>query len=434
MMKKLMTVVAVASLGGLAVAARVGVAPPHAIAAGSCGGGRTLAAADAAALRSGPSVAAAEGGAIAILHDGQTTLVAPPDHDTGVLRHVSSRSGVGTAYVRDRAGGDVVVAETSSGVRRFATRGEALQPSLSVDGKLVWAQGTGLRIAAPGSTKARRVAGPSHAGLAFSPSFDVDGTIVAGIVSPPTRAVPDDEYRSNLWRYLPGTHRWIQLTRFRGGVDRWSIVRTPFVAPDGSIQFVRVHGRASQDRAPSFELWQILDGVTTELRPLPGEMYLAGFDGAARLWNLRDGTTGSWRIDREQQDGRLEPAGCGAVAVDPLDRPDPDRRPGTRWAPLSPQRSASDTEQDATMSSSAVDAILVGDFSSSEAAADAATRIRIAFGSLANVVDAAQAPTVVRPGVWAVIVPLTTDDAEADLARFRAAMPDLAGWSWIVSI
>jgi hypothetical protein len=86
------------------------------------------------------------------------------------------------------------------------------------------------------------------------------------------------------------------------------------------------------------------------------------------------------------------------------------------------------------MASTAVDAILVGDFSSSEAAADAATRIRIAFGSLANVVEAAQAPTVVRPGVWAVIVPLTTDDAEADLARFRAAMPDLAGWSWIVSI
>jgi hypothetical protein len=50
------------------------------------------------------------------------------------------------------------------------------------------------------------------------------------------------------------------------------------------------------------------------------------------------------------------------------------------------------------------------------------------------VVDATKAPAVVRPGVWAVVVPITSDDAEADLARFREALPDLAEWSWIVSL
>ena len=37
-------------------------------------------------------------------------------------------------------------------------------------------------------------------------------------------------------------------------------------------------------------------------------------------------------------------------------------------------------------------------------------------------------------GVWAVVVPIATDDPEGDLARFRQALPDLADWSWIVSI
>ena len=56
------------------------------------------------------------------------------------------------------------------------------------------------------------------------------------------------------------------------------------------------------------------------------------------------------------------------------------------------------------------------------------------IGSPATVVDATQAPAVLRPGVWAVIVPITSDDPEADLARFRQALPDLADWSWVVSI
>ncbi len=83
---------------------------------------------------------------------------------------------------------------------------------------------------------------------------------------------------------------------------------------------------------------------------------------------------------------------------------------------------------------SGLDEILVGDFSSSDLANEAAARIESAIDLPATVVDATQAPAVLGPGVWAVIVPITSDDPEADLARFRQALPDLADWSWVVSI
>jgi hypothetical protein len=426
-MKKLMTILVAASFGGLAVVARLGATPQAAIAAGSCRGGRSPAVADIAGLTTGSIVAAVDGDAIAVVRGGQITRVTPPDRGTGVLRHVSARAGIGTTYVRDRRGGDVVVADTPAGVRRFRVHGEALNPSLSATGRLVWAQGGGLRIVDAGSQAVRRIAGPVRNGMAFSPLFNDDGTIVAGIARPAIAAVPEDEYVSNLWRYDGGSGRWTQLTRFRGGADRWSVVRTPILASDGSVEFVRVRGRASLDRPPTFELWRLRGSTATQLRSLPGEMYLAGFDGSAHLWNLRDGATGSWQIDREQSDGSLQQVGCGAVAVDPLDRPDPDRR--------SSGRTVGATDQGTTEThASGLDEILVGDFSSSDAANEAAARIQSVVGSPATVVDATQAPAVLRPGVWAVIVPITSDDPEADLARFREALPDLADWSWVVSI
>jgi hypothetical protein len=426
-MKKLTTILVAASFGGLAVVARLGATPQAAIAAGSCRGARSPAVADAAGLTMGSTVAAADGDAIAIVRGGQVTRVTPPDRGPGMLRHVSSRAGVGTTYVRDRRGGDVVVSDNPAGVRRFRAHDEARNPSLSAAGRLVWAQGGGLRIVGAGSQTVRQIAGPVRHGMAFSPLFDEDGTIVAGIASPAIGAVPEDEYLSNLWRYDGGSGRWTELTRFQGGAGRWSVVRTPFQTSDGSVEFVRVHGRASLDRSPAFELWRLRGSTATKLRSLPGEMYLAGFDGSDRLWNLRDGATGSWMIDREQVDGSLLQVGCGAVEVDPLDRPDPDRR--------SSGRTVGATEQGTTETHvSGLDEILVGDFSSSDAANQAAARIQSVIGSPATVVDAAQAPAVMRPGVWAVIVPITSDDPEADLARFRQALPDLADWSWVVSI
>ena len=187
-MKKLMTILVAASFGGLAVVARLGATPQAAIAAGSCRGARSPAVADAAGLATGSIVAAVDGDAVAI--GGQVTRVTPPDRSTGVLRHVSARAGIGTTYVRDRRGGDVVVADTPAGVRRFRVHGEALNPSLSATGRLVWAQGGGLRIVDAGSPAVRRIAGPVRNGMAFSPLFNDEGTIVAGIAPPGIAAVP----------------------------------------------------------------------------------------------------------------------------------------------------------------------------------------------------------------------------------------------------
>ncbi len=427
-MKKVITFVVAVAVGALGVAARPGGVAPPASAVARCDGGRQ-ARSDLHGLAVGAGIAGADGAAIWQTGRAGTELVIPPDRGRGVVRHISSRPGIGTAYVRDRKGGDLVVSVTGRGVRRYSTHGEALQPSLSAHGDVVWAERSGLRLVEAGARAPRPIAGPVPRGVTFSPLFVSATTIVTPVAAAPTTAVPEDEYLSNLWRYDVRSTRWVRLTHFRGGADRWTLVRTPFLAPDGSIQFVRMSGRASVDRAPRFELWRLARGAARRMRVLPGEMYLAGFDGYARLWNLREGATGAWLIRRERADGSLEDAGCGAVMVDPLDRPDPDVRSGARRAATSPL--------DATTlpDSSAGDEILVGDFSSVAAADDASASIRAAFGSTPSIVDARTQPTVVRPGVWAVLVPITPGaDAEAELARFRATVPAFAGWSWIVSV
>jgi len=377
-------------------------------------------------LAVGAGFAGADGGAIVQTNPAGTELIVPPDRGRGVVRHVASRAGVGTAYVRDRTGGDLVVSVTGRGVRRYSTHAEASQPSLSAREDLVWAERSGLRLVAARARAPRSIAGPISGGMTFSPLFASTTTIVVAVTAPPTAAVPEDEYLSNLWRYDLHTSRWVQVTHFSGGAGRWTIVRTPFLAPDGSIQFIRMSGRASADRAPRYQLWRLRGNVARRLRTLPGEMYLAGFDGSARLWNIRAGATGAWLIRRERADGSLEDVGCGAVMVDPLDRTDPDKRSGGRTTAIG---AASLPE------SPAADSILVGDFASVAAANSASTTIAAAFGSTPSIVDATTQPAVVRPGVWAVLIPIASGaDAEAELARFRTAVPTFAGWSWIVSV
>jgi len=424
-MKKVITFVVAVAVGALGVAARPGGAAQPASAFARCGGGSARS--DMHTLAVGAGFAGADGAAISQTSPAGIEVVVPPDGGRGVLRHVSSSPGVGTAYVRDRKGGDLVVSVTGRGIRRFATRTEALQPSLSAQGDLVWAERSGLRLVPADARTPTRIAGPTRGGMTFSPVFASRRTIVVAVAAPPTAAVPEDEYLSNLWRYDIRSSRWVRSTTFRGGPDRWTIVRTPFLAPDGSIQFVRVSGRASIDRAPRYELWRLRGDIARRLRALPGEMYLAGFEGYARLWNLREGATGAWLIRRERADGSLEDAGCGAVMVDPLDRTDPDVRSGSR--------SSSIGGADPATSSPAGDAIIVGDFSSVAAASDASATIGAALGSTPSIVDAKTQPAVVRPGVWAVLIPVAAGaDSEAELARFRATVPAFAGWSWIVSV
>ena len=424
MKKKLVFVVAAAvgTLGGAAWPG--GAAAPASVVARCDGGG--LARPDVYGLAVGAGFAGADGTAILQTSPAGTELIVPPDRGRGVVRHVASRAGVGTAYVRDRKGGDLVVSITGRGVRRYATHAEASQPSLSARGDLVWAERSGLRLVGAGARTPRAIAGPVRGGMTFSPLFASTNTIVVAVAAPPTAAVPEDEYLSNLWRYDVRSSRWVRVTQFSGGADRWTIVRTPFLAPDGSIQFVRVTGRASVDRPPRYQLWRLHGDLARRLRVLPGEMYLAGFDGSNRLWNIRAGASGAWLIRRERADGTLEDAGCGAVMVDPLDRTDPDVRSGGRASAIG-ATSLSDPPTG--------DAILVGDFSSVAAADGASATIGAAFGSTPSVVDAGTQPAVVRPGVWALLISIAPGaDAEAELARFRTAVPAFAGWSWIVSV
>src|SRR5437773_1269935 len=173
-MRKLLTVAAAVVFGGFAIVARLGMTPPGAIAAATCSGDRSPAGADTTLVRIGASIAAVDDGALAILQGDQETRVAPADQLGGAIRHVSSTPGVGTTYVRDRAGADVVVTTTSAGLRRFPAHGEALHPSLGSDGSLVWAQGAGLRLVGPGSDRVHPIAGPMRDGIAFSPRFDTD--------------------------------------------------------------------------------------------------------------------------------------------------------------------------------------------------------------------------------------------------------------------
>ena len=70
--------------------------------------------------------------------------------------------------------------------------------------------------------------------------------------------------------------------------------------------------------------------------PLDGERYLAGYatDGA-RLWNVPDRATETWLIQLDTPGGP-QTVGCGAVAVDPMDVPDPDRTGHAAPAPRVP--------------------------------------------------------------------------------------------------
>ena len=328
-----------------------------------CVSGRVRAAvADPRRLDVGASIAAADGGAIQLLGAGGAARVATSDGVSGALRHVSTRAGVGTVYVRDRAGGDVVVAVSADGtVRRFLAGGEAMHPAWSPSGDVVWAVGAGMRIVSAGGTHARPVAGPVRGGLAFSPLFRGSNAIVVAVASAPSSAVPEDEYLSNLWRYDRRTGSWRQLTRFTAGPDRWSIVRTPVAAPDGSIEFVRIGARASRDAMPRFELWRLNDAGPQRERVLPGERYLAGYVGGARVWNIRAGDSGAWRLAEEATGGSLRDVGCGAVAVDPLDQVDPDLRAGHRFAPLSGPDAGATPPPSSPVP--ATNAIIVGDFS-----------------------------------------------------------------------
>jgi hypothetical protein len=406
----------------------------------------------------GSGLAAVVGGRTLVVLDGNGGRRASAAEGEGVdvVRHVATEPGSGTAYVLDHPGPDAVVIQTPDRVVRLPQPGEASHPAWSPDGKLVWSLGSSLRIWSPVDGSSTTIAAPAGAVAVFSPVFTSADTVVAVVAeAEPGFERTEDEGLDNLWRVDLRTRRWSRVTLFRATGDRMLAIRTPLVRDDGSIEFVVVRGVSSALRMPSFELWHVTPaGDVAKLRDLPREMYLAGVIDGERVWNIDDRSGGGWRLFVESSD-RLVDLGCGAVQVDPRAVPDPDRGPAPgRDAPSptttpsptpspTPAPTATTTPAPSTSPTVAPDpvdghvaGILVGDFSSVEAANDAVATVQQAFEGAAvlEVVDSLTAPNIVRPGVWAVVMLLPGDaDALVALGDFRSRLPQYQDWSWVVS-
>jgi hypothetical protein len=366
---------------------------------------------------------------------GDETLAVTDDRAVAAssVRHVASVPGVGLAFVEDGDGTDTVVMDTAAGVVRIPQRAEAVNPSLSPRGDLVWSVGTQIRIRRAASGSIRRLPVPVPGSLAFSPVFVPGGDLVVALARPPTAAVPEDERLDDLWR-VTSDGRWRRLTSFTAGADRWTAVRTPVATPGRGVDFVLVRGRASATREPRFDLMHLEAGRVTRLRRLDREMYLAGFDGSSRLWNVPDIAAARIDLMRESRDGALTEIGCGATLMDPIDVPDPDRVARGDGSVPAPRDWSS--KADAGADAESVFGILVGDFETRSTAEAAAVSIRatVPSGDTARVLGAVAAPHALRPGAYGVLLPLAAGaDPQRALVTFRAALPELASSSWVVA-
>jgi hypothetical protein len=344
---------------------------------------------------------------------------------TAVLRHVAIGADA-TAYIEDRPGDDAVVVASGADVQVLPQRGEAYHPTVSSAGDVAW--GVDDRLVVRSSSGERTIRGPQRGGIVFAPVF-VGHEVVAAVAAAQTEAVPEDGWSDDLWRF--DGRRWHRLTSFSAGDDRWTAVRTPFLAPDGAVEFVVVRGRGSESELPRFSLWRAEGADVQRVADLDGERYLAGYavDGA-RLWNVPDRSTETWLIQRDSEQG-LTTVGCGAVAVDPMDAADPDRtgHVAPRRAPR--PRAAATTDPGDPMEA----ALLIGDFASQAAADVVAQQVTAAYqGSLpVDVVQGGTRSTIVQPNRWAILVRLpATTDGTPELEAMRTLLPDYADHMWVV--
>jgi Lipoprotein LpqB beta-propeller domain len=381
---------------------------PRAIADAACG----------SAVRGGRLVTV-DGGR---LTDGHGGLAAIDDPGGAYRLRQVAVDGDAVAYVRDEVGDDsVVIARPGGPAVVLAQRGEVVQPAWGRGGALAWGLDDDLVLRAANGA-IRRIPGPQPGGQVIAPTFDDRGVVVA-VAAGPTTAAPEGGWSDDIWRFVGG--RWHRLTRFPAGVDRWTAIRTVMTAPDGSVEFVVVQGRASATELPRFALWRLVGDRAELLRRLPSESYLAGFDPDGRpLWNVPDRAHERWLV--RDDDGAL--VGCGGVAVDPMDRVDPDRTGRAAPAP-------SANRDHAELGDPAEVALLVGDFARREAAAVVADRLTRAYEGAfpVDLLRGGSRSSVVRPGSWGVVVRLGANtDGVAELAGLRALVPDLAAHTWIV--
>ncbi len=386
----------------------------------------------------GVGVAALEGDNVVIVDPDEKTrkAFAPPGGPGGLLRHIANAVGLGIAYVDDRRGPDTVVIATPDHVFKVREDEEATHPTWSPSGHVAWSVGDSLHVWSLSDGSVETIPIPGEGVRAFSPVFtapDEITTVVEELV-PGTNA--EDDTLDNLWRYEFATQSWARVTSFEADAERWSVIRTPVLAPDGTLRFVRIQGLASATESPSYELWSLGEGAALKIRDLPSEMYLAAVSDAGLMWNTPGDSPGDWRLILEGQDGTSSDVGCGGVAVDPVAQPDPDllaepgpgHPSGTRRGLQEPPLADASTQLPL--------AILVGDFSTPDMAEAVAQQLseRLEDGATVSVIDHRGHPTAIRPGVWAAVVQIPAGaDPEAELARFRTLFPELAQMSWIVT-
>jgi len=348
----------------------------------------------------------------------------------GTIKHLAVRRGIGTAFVIDRAGADVVVAMTREGVHVLPQATEASHPAWSSRGRLAWSTGSSIVVRAPVTGEIDELSVPVQGASMFAPVFLSDRRIAAVVSAPPNDRVPEGEQLGDLWATEIAGTRWHRLTHFRTEGDRWVTIRTP-IARRGAIDFVRVSARGSSTEAPRFELWRYEHGAASRVRRLAGERYLAGRLRGRLVWNRPDPSHGRHLLQIEHA-GAMRSIGCGAVLIDPIDVADPDRRGGGSYVPL--RGDQPDPGEAADVSAEEV-AVIVGDFRTLAEAEAVASQIRRAYaGSLVVAVDNDDAPLAIRPGVFGALLHLPHDaDPSAAIAAFRATLPAYASNSWIVT-
>lgn len=338
----------------------------------------------------------------------------------GMLRHLAVFPGVGTAFVVDQAGQDVLELVSPEAMIPVASGLEITHPTWSPGGQLAWAENLQvLKVMSPDTTAVSGVVLPHGAVAAFSPLFLDETRVMAVVQEQVGGAPPEDESLNNLWTFDLSSGKWTRRTAFHASGDNWVGIRTPVIAADGTIFFVRITANASATKEPIFELWKFSGPRASKVRTLDGEMYLAGISDDRLVWNVPSRTCGDWGLFIEVSDG-LNQIGCGAVMTDPVAIADPDLLMGSEDGGHGEAAPETDELTDLV--------IIVGDFHSSKAAAAVAQDL----ARPARVVGNAGARNAVAPGAWAVLVETAPGvGAEKDLNRIRAGLTGCDCGAWL---
>jgi hypothetical protein len=382
----------------------------------------------ASGVAEGRASVALTGDKIVTVRGGDRDAYVPAGVGKGLLRHVASAPERGTAYVTDRKGDDTIVVVRQEGVSQIAESGEVTHPAWSPSGALIWAVDFNvLKMFTPEEGALRSIAPPDGSRAIFSPVFTGPRELTAIVEEAVEGDTAGEDGLNNLWRYNLDSATWGRVTRFEGTAERWSVLRTPVVADDGTVFFVRLQGVASETRPPTFELWSLVGSVASKARDLPKEMFLAGANDQGLVWNVFDGM--EWRLFQERG-ADLVDMGCGAVMVDPRAQPDPDIAADETF-PTQTSRLAEVGAGEGVLGDGEL-AILLGDFGSRREAERVARRLSLRG---LEVVDHEASPLAMAPGMWGVAkrLPPNADPAQA-LDELRRRFPGFEERSWIVSL